>query len=101
MRAAVEKRSWSFRFASDALKDDSDLARCAVSWNALNLGAASVRLRSDREVGAEAVQRNEWAFIFASEDLKRDVGFICELAKAAPFVLNFVDSATRAVAKRQ
>ena len=72
MMMAVERNYLSFRYVSDALRDDDELVRSVLKYHGEQLVYASARLRDDRDMVCLAVASVGRALEHASQRLQAD-----------------------------
>merc|ERR1711957_839098 len=70
--AAAARDGLALRWASEALRDNRDLALVAILQNPMALQVCSEKLRHTKKVVLEAVKRRVAALDFASESLQND-----------------------------
>ncbi|MDG1143026.1 MAG: DUF4116 domain-containing protein [Burkholderiales bacterium] len=82
----VYKNLDMIKLATDALRDDKQLMKKAVAWDAKNLEFASERLKQDAELVLDAIERDAKACHFAHSRLFESESFVKKLIERVKII---------------
>ena len=71
----IEEKPWLYKFLSDEVKADRDIAKATFKKNGSMLEFAPDEFKSDKEMVLMAVDTGD-AFVHASDELQHDVDVI-------------------------